>query len=221
MCSPAQVGGFVLTRGGASLAFLRWVPSRDKAYDNRWDADTETLLYAIPERSRPFVLRPIENALGDRRLVNVMLLVGNRRYDVGSFQVNALHASHVELRRRQKAAAAASSCSSSPGGGGGDDQDHHHPPPPPPSATHDHAASEVGAAAVSNIRLGATAGEQPPAVAMQCPPPDSRLEEQYRALFTQWGLRTCYAQTMYRPSPCMHAYPAPPHASETHGNADA
>lgn len=100
-----QVGGFVLEGGGRGLAFLRWVPARDRAYDNRWDASAETLRYVVPERSRPFVLRPLEDAMADRRPVNVLLLVGNRRYDVGTFQVVALvgGGAFADLRRRRRA----------------------------------------------------------------------------------------------------------------------
>lgn len=44
-------------------------------------------LHHIPERSHSFLVRAIESAIAQKTTVNVLLLLGNQRYDLGTFVV--------------------------------------------------------------------------------------------------------------------------------------
>lgn len=101
----AQVGGFVLGPTG-QLMYLRWVPG--KGYLNTWDAAQQTLLFHVPERSRQFLCGAIDSSLREQLPINVMLLIGNNRYDVGTFTVAAYQHPRLTLVRRAKAAPSSS-----------------------------------------------------------------------------------------------------------------
>ena len=80
---PTQVAGCILDRAGR-LAYLRWAPS--KSYPNVWireDGGGGRLHYHIPERSHAFLVRAIESTMSQHVTVNVLLLLGGQRYDVG------------------------------------------------------------------------------------------------------------------------------------------
>lgn len=108
-----QVGGFVLTREGR-LAYLRWAPPQGQVccppfpgppgkgrYANTWDPATGTLGYVVPERTYPFLQRAIDEALGPTGgPINVLLLVGCNRYDVGTFRVQSYVAPRLYLAFR-------------------------------------------------------------------------------------------------------------------------
>lgn len=111
---PLQVGGFVLTAAGR-LAYLRWVPS--KRYVNRWDPHSQSLRFLVPERSQAFLRVPIDAAVREGFPVNVLLFLGNNRYDAGTFDLQDFDGSAVTLRRRSlcKAAVPVHACPA-PGG---------------------------------------------------------------------------------------------------------
>lgn len=122
-----QIGGFVLEQppdrpvptdpdvvvppsAPPRIRYVRWVPARRRPVRNAWDAATETLAYHVPERSEPFLRDAIEAAVGqardrdgdggDRPGINVLLLLGPRRYDVGSFDAVCYEPPLLILRRR-------------------------------------------------------------------------------------------------------------------------
>lgn len=100
-----QVGGFVLSPTGR-LVYLRWVPGKPR-YANSWDAATESLHFQVPDRSQHFLHGAIETALRERSPINVMLLIGNTRYDVGTFELRTYQHPALSVQRVAPAAAAA------------------------------------------------------------------------------------------------------------------
>lgn len=100
-----QVGGFVLSPNGR-LVYLRWV--HGKCYTNTWDSAAQTLHFQVPDRSQHFLHGAIHEAIRDRSPVNVMLLIGNMRYDVGSFQIRSYQHPSLQLTRVTDATGAVS-----------------------------------------------------------------------------------------------------------------
>lgn len=97
----AQVAGLVVAPDGR-LSYLRWAPGKAR-YENTWDATTQTLNYCVPERSDAFVrqaLRQQPPGSSPPPTVNVLLLFGSQRYDVGTFEIVDYQQLRLHLVRR-------------------------------------------------------------------------------------------------------------------------
>ena len=110
---PTQVAGCALDRSG-QLLYVRWVPAKQRNPPDTWAEErlkychgggvrptTTTRRVHIPARSHPFLVRAIEAAMLRHTGVNVLLLMGNQRYDVGTFDVESYMAPTLTLCRRR------------------------------------------------------------------------------------------------------------------------
>lgn len=83
----SQTHGLVIQCG--QIKYLRWVATRNKQFGNRWDEDSATLHYAVPSRTAVFVRETINSLLlkgNGGSGIPVMLLVGPKKYDIGTFK---------------------------------------------------------------------------------------------------------------------------------------
>ena len=78
---------FAIHQGVHRISYVRWVHTKSK-YNNSWDNNEGVLRYSLPTTVTKYTDQAIANSVNST--INVLLLTGKHKYDMGTFRVDGV-----------------------------------------------------------------------------------------------------------------------------------